>query len=216
VFYFIGDIHGYLDKLTVLMDKLLLQAGGNDTMVFLGDYIDRGKFSSEVVDYLISLSKKTSTVFLKGNHEDMLLKYLSGKDDGGVYLFNGGDATINSYKKNFGKFVLPDRHLDFFNSLLPYFEGDDFIAVHAGLDPKIDNIEVQDGDSILWIRDKFFRCDKRWSKTVIFGHTPTFYMCRDSLIYDDAEKNIIGIDTGVYYGRPLVGLRWPDKKIFTS
>lgn len=216
--YIIGDIHGYYNRLVNLFDKLTKRFAENDTLVFLGDYIDRGIHSYEVIDFLINISRiqGLTAVFLKGNHEDMLMGYLRGEDRGGSYLINGGDATIRSYIAQVGSFTLPRHHIEFYDSLRLYYEGEDFIAVHAGLNPAIEALADQDEYDLLWIRDKFFRANRRWHKTVIFGHTPTPYISGDSPVYVDHERNIIGIDSGVIFGNQLTCLVWPDKKIITG
>jgi serine/threonine protein phosphatase 1 len=198
-------------------NKLMKRVTEKDTLVFLGDYIDRGAHSYEVIDFLISISRSPgfSSVFLKGNHEDMLMWYLRGEDRGGSYLLNGGDATIRSYIAHVGSLKLPGHHREFYDNLRLYYEGEDFIAVHAGLNPDIDTVAGQAEHDLLWIRDKFFRADKRWDKTVIFGHTPTRLIGSDSIYFDD-ERNIIGIDSGVIFGNPLSCLVWPEKKIITG
>ncbi len=92
----IGDIHGCYDRLKTLMGKIPID-GLRDTLVFIGDYIDRGPNSVEVVDYLIQLKNRVpETIFLKGNHEDMLDKFLNGADRFN-YLLNGGQQTLDSY-----------------------------------------------------------------------------------------------------------------------
>ena len=215
MYYIIGDIHGYFKRLVGLLDRLLKRIRPPDTVVFLGDYIDRGPQSYEVIDFLIELSRTPTlnTVFLKGNHEDMFLKYLRGEDSAGVYIINGGDATIRSYIANRGVFELPKHHGEFFNGLRLYYEGEDFIAVHAGLNPDTDRLEAQDEYDLLWIREKFFRKEKRWDKTVVFGHTPVAYISREGPVYDDLDRNIIGIDSGVIFGNPLTCLVWPTREI---
>jgi serine/threonine protein phosphatase 1 len=217
MYYLIGDIHGYFKKLVNLFDKLKTRVKEEDTIIFLGDYIDRGAHSYEVIDFLISASRTPgfSTVFLKGNHEDMLMSYLRGEDHNGLYIFNGGDATIKSYIAHQGEFRLPEHHREFFESLRLYYEGEDFIAVHAGLDPALP-LQHQDEHDLIWIREKFFRADKRWDKTVIFGHTPTVYISGDSPVYIDEERNIIGIDTGVIFGKSLSCLVWPERRVITG
>jgi serine/threonine protein phosphatase 1 len=97
-----------------------------------------------------------------------------------------------------------------------YYEGDDFIAVHAGLNPEEDDVRHQRERDLLWIREKFFRSGKRWEKTVIFGHTPTALFSRQEGIMIDEERNIIALDNGIIFGNALAGLRWPDRKIYYS
>lgn len=216
MYYIIGDIHGYLDKLLSLMKVLKSNFQDDDTFVFLGDYIDRGYHSYEVIEFLISLSKKANTVFLTGNHEVMLKNYLAGDDFHGMFLHNGGRATIESYKRNIKKFRLPYTHEIFLNNLDNYFEGEDFIAVHAGLNPSVEKIEDQNKQDMIWIREAFFNSSRRWEKTIIFGHTPTTIIHGSEPVYFNDLKNIIGVDSGVIFGRKLSCLRWPDKKIFIS
>ncbi len=217
MYYIIGDIHGCIDKITSLYEKIKRKISTDDTIIFLGDYIDRGPDSFTVIEFLLSLAESHPTVFLKGNHESMFLQYVQGGGNEDIYFYNGGRRTINSYTRQFGSFHVPARHMDFYLGLKLYFEGDNFIAVHGGLNPKIDIIERQIDEEILWIRDTFFRAEKRWGKTVIFGHTPTIYFTpgRFQLYFDD-RRNIIGIDTGAVFGGLLSCLRWPDKAVFQS
>jgi len=218
LYYIIGDIHGHFARLAALFEKLLKLIAVRDTVIFLGDYIDRGPRSYEVIDFLVHLSRRKSfeTVFLKGNHEDLFAAHLRGEDGPGAFIFNGGDATIRSYTAHCGKLDLPEHHRRFFDSLRLYYEGEDFIAVHAGLNPKIERIEAQSEHDLIWIRDQFFRADKRWDKTVIFGHTPVSTITGEGPVYIDEKRNIIGIDSGVMYGNPLACISWPQREIFTG
>ncbi|MDL1968442.1 MAG: serine/threonine protein phosphatase [Deltaproteobacteria bacterium] len=198
----IGDIHGCFDKLCALMDKIKIDPS-NDTLLFLGDYIDRGPDSFDVVEYLIDLKKHfQKTVFLKGNHEEMLEKYLSGEDRP-IYLKNGGQPTLGSYMKKSqtaGLPLIPQEHLDFFESLLLYYESDNYIFVHAGLRENIP-LGMQDPADFLWIRKDFVNSDFDFGKIVVFGHTPY----AEPLV----EPNKIGIDTGAVYGNKLTCVELP-------
>jgi len=199
----IGDIHGCFDKLQALMDKIDIDLG-TDTLVFIGDYIDRGKHSFEVVQYLIELKNQYSNIiFLKGNHEEMLEKYLSGFDKL-MYLVNGGQQALDSYMRN-SRLTngpqIPKEHIDFFNSLVPYYQTDDYIFVHAGLQVKVP-LESQHPEDLLWIRSKFIKSDYNFGKQVVFGHTPM----PEPLV----QPNKIGIDTGAVYGGKLTCVRLPE------
>ncbi len=198
----IGDIHGCFDKLCALMDKIKIDRN-NDILLFLGDYIDRGHSSFDVVEYLIDLKKHfQKIVFLKGNHEEMLEKYLSGKDRL-TYLINGGRPTLESYMKRSrttGSPPIPQEHLDFFESLSLYYESDNYIFVHAGLRENIP-LEMQDPADFLWIREDFVHSDFDFGKIVVFGHTPY----KEPLV----EPNKIGIDTGAVYGNKLTCVELP-------
>lgn len=215
-FFIIGDIHGNFEPLQSLIRKILKEITPEDRIIFLGDYIDRGVHSFEVVELLLALSKCYPVIFLKGNHEDMMLKYLKGAPGGEYYLVNGGIETIRSYKRHCGSFTLPEPHREFFENLDFYFEGSDFIAVHAGLHPARKSLQEQQEYDMIWIRDIFYHADKKWEKTVIFGHTPVSLLKRGPGIYIDDTRNIIAMDNGIIYGNPLACLRWPDRKIFYS
>lgn len=205
----IGDIHGCFEKLRVLMDKIPVNFH-SDTLVFMGDYIDRGPDSFEVVEYLIKLKKRCKgIVFLKGNHEEMLLEYLSGINRL-QYLLNGGQQTIESYNNRNCKpdsHLIPEEHLTFFNSLLLYFQTDDYIFVHAGLKDKVP-LELQVPEDLLWIRNNFIRSDFNFGKQVVFGHTPF----PEPLV----ESNKIGIDTGAVYGNNLTCVELPKLFFYSS
>jgi serine/threonine protein phosphatase 1 len=204
-----------MNQLSVLFSKIEKRYNTGDIIIFLGDYIDRGPSAYDVIDYLIDLSekKKHQVVFLKGNHEDMLLRYISGNDKHGVYHNNGGIETIKSYTSHLGSFYIPEKHLEFFMSLRYYYEAEDFIAVHAGIKHGVENLQDQKPNDMLWIRDTFYRTKNRFTKTVIFGHTPAMSITGgDPVLFDD-ERNIIGIDGGVIFGMSLLCLCWPGREI---
>ena len=205
----IGDIHGCLEKLEELMEKMVVDRQ-RDTLVFIGDYVDRGKYSREVVDYLIRLQGDYQNVIcLRGNHEKMFMDYLEGVNEG-LYLGNGGRATLESYGILLSddieerKAKIPAEHMKFFQSLLPYYETDQYIFVHAGLRPELP-LRDQSIDDLLWIRFEFIENENDFGKTVVFGHTPM----KNLLI----NRNKIGIDTGAVYGGKLTSVELPEIKI---
>ena len=204
----IGDIHGSFDQLQRLMGKIQIDYA-TDTLVFIGDYIDRGPDSVEVVDFLIDLKKRVpEIIFLKGNHEDMLEKYLDGTDHF-TYLLNGGQKTLDCYLNKTHQtdnYPIPAEHLEFFRSLRLYYETEAYIFVHAGLRPKVP-LAAQEPEDLLWIRDKFIYSKYDFGKPVVFGHTP--------LEKPLVEPNKIGIDTGAVYGNALTCVQLPDM-IFTT
>lgn len=207
-FFAVGDIHGCYDKLTSLMDTLDNHIDpDNDTIVFLGDYIDRGPNSFEVVEYLINIKERfRDIVFLKGNHEEMLGQYLAGLDKY-TYLVNGGQQTLESYMEHESTddSPIPRTHINFFSSLPLFFETDEYIFVHAGLKEKI-SVENQISDDLLWIRGKFLRSNYNFGKQVVFGHTPF----PEPLVQD----NKIGIDTGAVYGNKLTCVKLPQLEFY--
>jgi Calcineurin-like phosphoesterase len=202
----IGDIHGCAQELDVLLGGLSLGAG--DTVVFVGDYIDRGFGSRAVVDQLLALAARSevTSVFLRGNHEDMCLAYLGrGGRWGEAWRLNGGAATLDSYgidPRTPGQEVLarlPAEHLAFFERLqLSYVHGE-WLFIHAGLRPGR-RLEEQEEEDLLWIRDEFIMSRSGLPpQTVVFGHTP-----HREVLLDLPYK--VGIDTGCVYGGRLTCL----------
>lgn len=197
----IGDIHGCPDELEVLLSAIAPASG--DTVVFLGDYVDRGPASRSLVDRLLRLpGEGFASVFLRGNHEDMLLAYLgvSGRH-GEVYLENGGGATLASYgippgtPRHAVRRLFPDAHVDFFRACVLHHIAPPFLFVHAGIRPGV-ALAQQEEEDLLWIREEFFVQPHALPYTVVFGHTPT-REARVELPYR------IGLDTGLVYGNKL-------------
>lgn len=206
----IGDIHGCLDKLEDLLDKI--QPAPEDTLVFLGDYIDRGEAPKAVVDRLIAVAAATPCIFLRGNHEDLFLTYLEWGHNRELFLANGGDTTIQSYARRDASpetiaRSLPQAHREFFEHLKWYFEDTQYIYVHAGLRPGIPLAE-QDRADLIWVRDEFIAPPTRLTKKVVFGHTPF----RQPFVRPDK----IGIDTGAVYGGCLTALELPAERFWHS
>jgi serine/threonine protein phosphatase 1 len=198
----VGDIHGCYGKLTTLMNKINIDFD-KDLLIFVGDYIDRGPDSCKVVNFLLQLKNYyRNIILLRGNHEEMLMKYLAGVDPG-VYMINGGQETLNSYKKQYkdlGPKVIPPNHFSFFINLVMYYETDEYIFVHAGLRENVPLAEQTTAD-LLWIRKEFIDSNYDFGKRVIFGHTPF----AEPLV----QANKIGIDTGAVYDNKLTCLELP-------
>lgn len=208
----IGDIHGRLDKLMSLMCEIPINPA-QDTLLFIGDYIDRGDDGPDVVDYVLGLKKRfSSMICLCGNHESMLLRYLEGIDEE-LYVQNGGLATLKAYgispsdslRKR--KEKIPAHHLRFYESLRLYYETEDYIFVHAGLMPGVP-LALQNTQDLLWVRDEFISSGNNFGKRVIFGHSPR----KEPLIM----TNKIGIDTGAVYGGRLSCLELPALKFYSG
>ncbi len=224
----VGDIHGRLDLLTDLMARLEKEAqGGADnatsTIVFLGDYVDRGPDSRGVVDFLLRLADAPlSTVFLKGNHEAALLDFLHDPEDWVAWLEWGGIETMQSYGVRVGladeprdlaaRFAaaLPDDHLAFFKTLRHSHMAGDYFFAHAGVKPGAP-LDAQLPEDLFWIRAAFHNCpaDQRPDKTVVHGHHPT-----------TKPVNLdwrIGVDTGAVWTGVLsaVALEGEDRRFIT-
>ncbi len=211
--YAIGDIHGRNDMLEELIwrisDDLNGAAGGQ--LIFLGDYVDRGGDSRGVITRLLSLSRDwPETVFLKGNHEEIMLEFLAEPEDLPHWLDWGGEETLESYDINpvgLPKAALaeqwlasaPKSHLDFLKSLkLTHIEGD-YLFVHAGVRPGAP-LEDQTEADLLWIRKRFHNAppEDRPDYVVVHGHTPVNKP-------EDAGWRI-GVDTGACYGGMLTAV----------
>ena len=203
--FIIGDIHGCLDMLKNLMDKIAWSPD-KDRLIFLGDYIDRGEDPKGVVDYILDLTRRSSLVeCLKGNHEAMLLDFLTGRDRF-MFIINGGWKTLESYgmyESREDDSAISSEHRVFYESLKLYIELEDYYVVHAGFKPGLD-IKKQTEDEMLWIRKSFVSSDFDFGKKIIFGHTPF----KEPLIM----QNKIGLDTGAVYGNRLTCLQLPEMK----
>jgi len=200
--YAIGDLHGCPNELEVMLETIA--PGRDDTVVFLGDYIDRGPGVRPLVERLLRLRTEEAftSVFLRGNHEDMLLSHLGiGGRHGDVYLENGGAMTLASYDVPAGTpgreslALLPSDHIEFFRTCVLHHVAGPFLYVHAGIRPGV-ALADQEEEDLLWIREEFFLQPHALPYTVVFGHTPT-REARIDLPYR------IGLDTGLVYGNKL-------------
>jgi len=208
----IGDIHGCPDELTAILK--CIEAGSADTVIFMGDYVDRGPSARDVVELLIEYKRQhPGTVFLKGNHEDMMLGFLGMKGNyGESFLFNGGFATMASYAivddadLDEATQRMPSSHVEFLQNLETSYLRPPFLFVHAGVRPER-SLEEQDSEDLLWIRQEFILNPHTLGHTVIFGHTPM----RDVLV-DMPYK--IGLDTGLVYGGKLSCLEFTEGRCF--
>jgi serine/threonine protein phosphatase 1 len=203
----IGDIHGCYDKLRELMERIPYDPQ-QDTLVFLGDYIDRGPQSREVLTYLCQLRREAEkVVMLMGNHEYLMLEYHRSGDPALLPFLRqlGIDKTLNSYGVNHPQSLqdmlfLPAEHRDLLDSLLPYWETEDYIFVHAGLDPNL-SLAQHDLSTLCETRAAFITDEHDYGKLVIFGHT-AFDM-------PFVTPTRIGIDTGAVYGNLLTAVELP-------
>lgn len=206
--FIVGDIHGCLDPLKRMMDKIDWRPE-EDGLIFLGDYIDRGVNSKGVVDYIIEISNSSPLVqCLMGNHENILLDFLNSGDPR-LLLLNGGITTLESYQveeKGEKEALIPAEHVAFFESLFLYIELDEYYVVHAGFRPGVE-VEKQATEDLIWIREPFIFSDYDFGKKVIFGHTPL----AEPLVMD----NKIGLDTGAVYGNKLTCLEIPRMKFYS-
>ena len=207
----IGDVHGEAERLArlheILFDRHARYFPDHQLkIIHLGDYVDRGPDSAGVVDLCIRLQARrdVETVFLRGNHEDMLVKAQSSGSSRhhAAWLMNGGEATLSSYSKG----VIPRSHLEWMGALpLIHIEASArMIFVHAGIDPRTFPNESE--NTYLWTRSDTFFDVSNWNNralqgwTIVHGHTPTrnFY---PEKVAGHAKR--INIDTGAAFGGRL-------------
>lgn len=204
----VGDIHGCTDKLKLLLDRLPFDRA-QDTLVFLGDYLDRGPDTRRVLDQLCRLrADGANVVALTGNHEYLLLEYHRSGDQALLpYLRRiGMEKTLESYggaslSELTSLDFMPGEHREFLASLLPFWETGDYIFVHAGL--RHDQpLAEQDISDLCEIREPFLSQERDYGKRIIFGHTP--------FATPLLTPFRIGIDTGAVYGNLLTAVELPS------
>lgn len=202
----VGDVHGCAAELEALLERL--QPKEDDTFVFLGDYVDRGPSARRVIDLIIALSERCEVICLKGNHEAMFLDFLEHPESAGAGLFilNGGAATLASYETEGGAFEIPESHLHFLQKLKLWHQTDTHFFVHAGvpLQPLASLSETEHEQLCLWSRQPFLSTSYKWEKIVVHGHTPA--------PEPERKANRINVDTGCVYGGRLTALELPAGK----
>lgn len=192
----IPDIHGCCKTFKALIKKIDLTE--NDNLYLLGDYIDKGKCSSAVLDYIIELSEKYNLFPLLGNHEYDILRTQKEYDDDTFYFFvkrisKSADLLDENHK-------IKKKYYDFFVDLLLYYEVDNFILVHAGLD--FSNADIFKNKSvILNLRTDLSKgIPAGFSKTIIHGHEPV----NIDVIRENINRNskVLPLDNGCVYTKP--------------
>ncbi|MDC0317247.1 serine/threonine protein phosphatase [bacterium] len=164
----IGDIHGCGKALRSVIEAIDPQP--EDEIIFLGDYIDRGPDSRDTIDQIIELRTRTQVVTLRGNHEVMLMGVAMHGMDDSVWLANGGNSTLASYGGSLSR--IPSNHLVFFHELLPHYEIDDTIFVHASYDPDVEMFEQTEMMTYWTHLMPPLPGPHMSGKRVIVGHTP--------------------------------------------
>ena len=206
--YAIGDIHGRVDLLNNIFERIDADLKSNpitnSVQVFLGDYIDRGPESREVLDRLVERKGTHQTVFIKGNHETFLPSFLADPSVLSDWQRLGGLETLMSYgilpsinpdrpaQVRLAAALdraFPDSHRKFLADTRLSYSCGDFFFVHAGIRPGIP-LEGQHEEDLLWIRWEFLDCEDDFGKVIIHGHTPVPQV--------DIRPNRINIDTGAY------------------
>lgn len=228
VVYAVGDVHGCLDALLALERNIVEDAAklpGHKLIVMLGDYIDRGPSSAQVLDHLAAATPAGfERICLAGNHELAMLDYLEGRIGLQSWLRIGAEPTLLSYGIDHARLLdvygderqidavireaIPAEHLAFLRSLPVLVEADRYIFVHAGIRPGIE-LDEQTDEDLVFIRSAFFDNAHLLTRYVVHGHTPVEEAKREGLR--------INIDTGAYFSGRLTGLRiWQNKGLYLT
>jgi serine/threonine protein phosphatase 1 len=241
----IGDIHGETEHLFKVM-AALPSLDDKDTIVFVGDYVDRGPRSKEVVEFVRNLPKQTpaKVIALRGNHEDGWLRVIDqGWDEFVLPPPNGCLTTMRSFVGGKHpregelpaadeKFILqtgeffPEDVVAWFRSLPYWYEDEHAIYVHAGLPQGPDGFmhpkDVKAPVALLWLRDENFFANYR-GKRVVFGHTRTEYLPPELSGYTPEDPTdlwagecVVGIDTGCGNGGFLTAVEFPEGNVYES
>ncbi len=217
--YSVGDIHGRADLFEKMIERIRADSatvGQRPRIVLLGDYVDRGPGSRQVLDRIIRLKEETwcDVEALMGNHEEALVQFLREPGYGVSWVEYGGAATLGSYGvqvpalrtdpeaweavRDAFAAVLPAAHLELLSGLEVMLQADDYLFVHAGVNPGVP-LSEQGAQEFLWIRAPFLDSEKACEYVVVHGHTPE---------EEPSNKRWrIGVDTGAYATGILTGVR---------
>ncbi|PLR99507.1 metallophosphoesterase family protein [Bacillus sp. T33-2] len=220
----ISDIHGCYDEFKKLLELVDYKLS-SDQLILVGDYVDRGMKSKDVLYKVIELVNN-GAIALRGNHDEMFLDWLTSDDYISAVNFfrNGGFSTVTSYvgynwfdegydEVLMGKakqFILKNysEHVSFLSNLPYYHETEHYIFVHAGINPYLRDWKYTENNDFIWIRDQFLHNDHNHKQTIIHGHTPATYLHKKHDIYFGNKK--IGIDGACAYGGQLNCLEIKD------
>jgi serine/threonine protein phosphatase 1 len=216
----VGDIHGRLDLLRPLLSGILedfaRSTATTKSLIFLGDYVDRGPESQGVIELLCRLSDSgpVEAVFLRGNHEDRMAAFLTDPGIGPSWCDYGGREALRSYGVTAPtdrddaegwaaasvafNAALSDRHRAFLQDLRPSISVGDYFFAHAGARPGV-ALDQQSAYDMMWIRQSFLGDARAFEKIVVHGHTPTEDI--------QADHRRIGLDTGAYATGVLSAVR---------
>jgi serine/threonine protein phosphatase 1 len=210
--YAIGDVHGCLDRLVSLHWAIAADLAARpvrySVLVHMGDYVDRGPHSRQVIDLLMGsiAPQVTFRLDLMGNHEAMMRQALDGdRRAAGHWLDNGGEQTLESYgvaepmivRPEEWRRAVPDMHMAFIDRLHPMHREGNYVFAHAGIRPGVP-LKAQAPEDLMWIREPFLSDREQRDVVVVHGHTPK--------PEPEVLENRIGIDTGAVMGGKLTCL----------
>ena len=222
----IGDIHSGLRALHQLLEKVQVQK--DDTLIFLGDYIDGWSHAVETINFLLELQKEHQCIFLRGNHDQLCYEWLTGASDNPTWFMHGGEATVNSYSK--ADKEVKQRHMGFYESLENYhLDQSNRLFLHAGF-TNLKGIDFEYfkktfyWDRTLWelalslnpnLNPEDIKYPKRLKnyQEIYIGHTP---VTRIGKTTPQNAVNVWNIDTGAAFKGPLTALDVDTKEYWQS
>jgi serine/threonine protein phosphatase 1 len=226
--YAVGDIHGRADLLRPMLEALEARGeqdtrpGGRPLVVFLGDYVDRGPNSAEVLDLILTHRPAGfERHYLKGNHEESMLGFMAAPLQNRAWVLQGGAETLRSYGVSPPPPLgaadadwliaaeqlsarVPDGHKLFLNTLERYLVFGDYAFVHAGVNVNRP-LERQTDSELFWSRKQFLAARRRYSHRIVHGHTP--------VDHPYADKRRVAVDTGAYATGVLTAARFEGEAV---
>lgn len=225
--YAVGDIHGRVDLLSLLLDELEGRAGGDKRenglpmVIFLGDYIDRGPDSKKVIELLLAgRPVGFERRFLRGNHEQVMQAFMDNPMANRSWMVKGGAEALESYgvrpppmtsneeewraTAEALRAAVPPAHIAFLNSLERYIALGDYAFVHAGVN-LTRPLERQTDEDLYWSRERFINNRRRFSHRIVHGHTPV------DRPYVDERR--VAVDTGAYASGELTAARFERESV---
>jgi len=204
----IGDIHGCAAALKSVLEAIAPEP--DDTIVTLGDYVDRGSDSKGVVDLLVELSQHCHLKPLMGNHEEMMLAVIRDEEPPYRWLQFGGVDTLDSYRFCGDLSVIPPSHRQFFDNLLPYYETEEVFFVHANYHPGVP-LAKQTVHALRWQKlSEIVPPPHMSGKLAVMGHTHD----RGGEIF--TVGHLVCLDTWCYGGGWLTAMEFPSRRIWQA
>lgn len=208
--YAVGDVHGRFDlfvrMLHAIGSDMATSAAAETKIIFLGDLIDRGPQSAKVLDLALQVKRHSSRIhFLKGNHEEVLLKVWEGETEAASFFYDiggretlmsygldpkAGDAMTNAEIAGWIENNIPLEHMEFMDEFEDMIPMEDYLFVHAGIRPHVP-LDKQAVSDLRWIKREFINYEGQYPAVVVHGHS----------VFDnvDERRYRIGIDTGAYF-----------------
>jgi serine/threonine protein phosphatase 1 len=220
----IGDIHGGYKALVQVLERANVTT--NDTLIFLGDYVDGWSESAQTIDFLINLEQKNKCIFIVGNHDVWCQNYLKNNESPDVWLSSGGKSTVESYTSSFDR----QKHINFFEQMMHYFiDSKNNLFIHAGFSSMHGPTKEHYSSNYSWDRtlwETAVAMDKHLKKNselypkrlllfneIYIGHTPTINY---KVAIPMNKANVWNIDTGAAFTGKLSILDINSKEFWQS